>query len=101
MTKTFDEYKDGEWVVYLNYGQKRHLQVFQAFKSKYTPNAFRLKHTETELIADISEIRPKESTTYSNHAIGSYYDQFNSSLPRGASQIDSDTDYTGLYHVQD
>lgn len=61
--KTFDEYQNGDWVNYKNPGHKWHLMKFQAFKSEYTYNAFRLKYDDLEVIADISEVFPIQETT--------------------------------------
>lgn len=56
--KTFEEYKNGDWVVYKNPNHDWHLMSFQAYKSQHTHNAFRLKYGHREVIADISEIAP-------------------------------------------
>jgi hypothetical protein len=56
--KSFDDYKDGDWVVYNNPNSSWHLMSFQAYKSQWTHNAFRLKYGSREVVADISEIRP-------------------------------------------
>lgn len=56
--KTFEEYQDGDWVVYKNPHSDWHLMSFQAYKSQWTHNAFRLKYGKREVVADISEIEP-------------------------------------------
>lgn len=56
--KTFEEYNDGDWVVYKNPSSNWHLMQFQLYKSQWTHNAFRLKFGNREVIADISEIEP-------------------------------------------
>lgn len=101
--KTFEEYQDGDWVIYVRPGHEWHLMSFQAYKSKYTYNAFRLKYGEREIVADIEEVRPQSETN--NLLAESYEKESNSGLPRGFgsaySKIDSDADATGIYHVQD
>lgn len=55
--KAFEEYKEGELVIYKNrYNDPT--AIYEAYKSKYTPNAFRLKNSTGEVVADISEITP-------------------------------------------
>lgn len=58
MSKEFNEYVDGEWVVFNKPGHQFHLQQFKAYKSQYTFNAFRLVYGHREVIADITEINP-------------------------------------------
>lgn len=71
--KTFDEYQNGEWVTYKNPGHEWHLMQFQAYKSEYTYNAFRLKFGAREVIADISEVSPIQET---NKLIQQDYENF-------------------------
>lgn len=80
--KTFDEYNDGDWVVYINPGHNWHLLQFQAYKSKFTHNAFRLKYGAREVVADLSEIRPSSETN--SLMQGTYNANAYSDLPRGA-----------------
>lgn len=61
--KSFHDYNDGDWVVYKNPGHSWHLMNFQAYKSKWTNNAFRLKYGDREVVADISEIEPISEAT--------------------------------------
>ena len=56
--KSFEEYNDGDWVVMKKDGHPWHLMQFQAYKSSYTHDAFRLKYGSREYVADISEIEP-------------------------------------------
>lgn len=56
--KSFEDYNDGDWVVLNREDHPWHLMSFQAFKSQFTHNAFRLKYGDREYIADISEIKP-------------------------------------------
>lgn len=72
--KTWEEFEDGEWVVYKNPGHVWHLMQFQAYKSKYTHNAFRLKYGEREQVAHISEIEPiSEATRLAKENDMAYY----------------------------
>jgi hypothetical protein len=50
-------FEDGENVFYFNPNHKWHRMMFKAYKSQYTPDAYRLKFGEREVLADISEIR--------------------------------------------
>lgn len=95
--RTFDDYTDGELVYYLN-GYRE----YEAFKSKYTHNAFRLKHSSgEELVADITEITP----------IGERYEKSNRYLqpgsgPAGLYGIDegfdnSNYDASGIFDTSD
>ena len=54
---------------------------FQAYKSKWTHNAFRLVYGSREVIADISEIYPLSE---SNHYVKEAYDQPYRNLPTGS-----------------
>ncbi len=83
--KKFEDYKDGDWVTFQKPGHAWDGMQFQAYPSKWTPDAFRLKYGDREIIADISEVNP-----LFNQDID---------LPRG--HVDSDADFTGIYHVQD
>lgn len=95
--KSFEDYVDGEWVYYKNNYHDSDYQ-FQAYKSQYTHNAFRLKNHKGEVIADISEITPMivrpESTVNSVGLPGMSFQEFQQ-------RIDSDADATGLYGVND
>jgi hypothetical protein len=92
--KQFEDYKDGDLVYY-----KSSYEVYQAYKSKYTHNAFRLKGHGDDIVADISEINP----------VLENYEKFNSDiqrdfgltgiLPQG--YVDSDADATGFYGIYD
>lgn len=62
--KQFDDYKDGDWVTYRNPKSEWHNMQFQAYKSKYTPDAFRLKFGTREVVADISEVLPMSETNH-------------------------------------
>lgn len=89
--KSFEEYNDGDWVVYFNPEHNWHLMQFQAYKSKYTHNAFRLKYGDREVVADISEIRPSSET---NELIRGHNENINTNLPRGFGQA-------GIYRIND
>lgn len=96
--KSFEDYKDGEWVFYKNNYNDRDYQ-FQAYKSQYTHNAFRLKNHNGEVIADISEITPmlvklEDSIINSDGLPGMSFKEFQQ-------RIDSDADSSGIYQVQD
>lgn len=111
---TFDDYKDGDWVVYKNPNSVWHLLTFQAYKSQYTHNAFRLKYGKREVVADISEIEPISNV---NTLMKEEYEKPNRNLQQdsgyagraekfnlldvGDGHIDSDADATGIFHVQD
>lgn len=89
--KSFNDYKDGDWVVYYNPNHHWHLMQFQAYKSRYTDDAFRLKYGDREVIADISEIRPSSET---NELIRGHNENVNPDIPRGFRQI-------GIYGIDD
>lgn len=55
--RSFEEYYDGDWVVYKKSGHPWDMMFFQAYKSIYTHDAFRLKYGRREVVADISEIQ--------------------------------------------
>lgn len=50
-------FEDGETVVLYKPGHQWHLMNFKAYKSVHTPDAFRLKYGDRELLVDVSEIR--------------------------------------------
>ena len=58
--KSFEEYKNGDWVCYINPKHEWHLMQFKAYKSEHTRDAFRLKYGNRELLVDISEIAPAD-----------------------------------------
>ena len=89
--KSFDEYIDGEWVVYINESHPWHLMQFQVYKSKYTHNAFRLKYGDREVVADILEIRSASET---NNLLRGQIENSNRDLPRGFRQ-------SGIYGIDD
>lgn len=99
--KLFEEYKDGEWVVLFNEKHPWHLMQFQAYKSKWTHGAFRLKYGNRELIVDISEVHPiaeinkllKERDEKLNRDNQSGFN------PGVAGIVGFDED--GTYHIQD
>ena len=96
--KTFDEYKDGDWVVYRKPGSDWHLMSFQAYKSKYTHNAFRLKYGSREVVADISEIEPISET---NRLMRENYEDTYRDLPRSTQQRDSQEEENIFTSFQD
>lgn len=61
MNKTFDQYKDGDWVMLDKPGHEWDRLQFKAYKSAHTKDAFRLKYGHREILVDISEIRPADS----------------------------------------
>lgn len=50
-------FEDGETVVLYKPGHQWHLMNFKAYKSVHTPDAYRLKYGDRELLVDVSEIR--------------------------------------------
>lgn len=96
--KPFEEYEDGEWVTYVNVKSPWHLMQFQAYKSQWTENAFRLKYGTREVIADISEIEPIKNT---NSLLTEAYDYTNSSLQRYSEQGFKKEDIERYSQVQD
>lgn len=88
--KSFKDYTDGEWVVYVKRDHPWNLMQFQAYKSRYTDNAFRLKYGEREVIADISEIQPIAEI---NNLIRGQIENTNPDLPRGLG--------SGIYGIED
>jgi hypothetical protein len=89
--KRFEDYNDGDLVYFKE-------KVYKAFKSKITPDAFKLKSStglKDELV-DISEIKPYEMPQGlpSGHYSNETYDDF-------VKRMDSDFDSSGIYHVQD
>lgn len=93
--KTFDEYKDGDWVFYLNNYHDPDYR-FQAYKSKYTHNAFRLKNSKGERVADISEISPIWGNINENSTT-----DLQSGFRSSRGTVDSDADSSGIYHIYD
>lgn len=92
--KTFDEYVDGETVTYKNrYGNDN---IFKAYKSQYTYNAFRLKNHTGEVVADITEIEPCGAR---NEKPTSDFQRSSGHAP--TRYIDSDADASGFYDVHD
>jgi hypothetical protein len=83
--KTIHEYVDGDWVIYKNPKSEYHLYNFQAYKSQWTSDAFRLKRSGTEVIADISEIEP----VFDKTQIKEEHENSIPNLPRGSRQRDS------------
>lgn len=105
--KTFDQYSDGDWVVYINPKSPWHLMQFQAYKSQYTHNAFRLKFGAREVVADISEV--EELKQMNNVLQEDIYARSNSNLQSdsersGRANQDADWDFDrlqGIYGLQD
>jgi hypothetical protein len=97
--KTFDEYKDGDWVVYVNPGHPWHHMQFQAYKSQWTHDAFRLKYGTREVIADITEVRPMADMT---DLLKASHGEFDSYLQRDTEPGRTEEDeYDGIYRLQD
>lgn len=96
--RTFDDYKDGDWVTYVNYGHPFHLKQFQAYKSQWTHNAFRLKYGSREVVADISEIEPISET---NRLVKEEYENLNTDLPRNLGRRYQEDDEEESSYVQD
>lgn len=95
--KTFDQYKDGDWIVLTIPGHQWHGMQFQAYKSQWTHDAFRLKFGAREMVADISEIRP---VSESNNVLKETYANLDTDLRSNAGQPRSqygndDFDYFG------
>lgn len=92
--KSFDEYQDGEWVVYVNAGHVWDTMFFQAYKSQYTKDAFRLKYGNREVIADILEIRPiKDSNDVIQERFKKFQDGNSPGLPELKVNQDAESDF--------
>ena len=84
----FEDYTDGDLVDFKG-------NVYKITKSKITHNAFKLRSVgglQDELV-DIDEIRP--------HSVAQLQSFKDMSYEEFSKKIDSDADFTGIYHIQD